>query len=515
MLLTFLLEYLRQIFAAQCRYVNASGNTGIIDALMIVRYYIGSNPAGFNSAVADGDDNSTINIVDALMVAQYSAEIISRLSCAGITPARTATPTFTPAAVITSYPTVGPNGVVVDFAALRQVIDGNGVLSDAEMDALFGNADNAQMGLAICHVHFLPDRNFAEDKANAAGAKARGAIILASVWSPPASMNSNNRIAGGNLIDKDENIWYASSDLVTPPTIEFTLNGNKTFDCVMVPEVIKLGERVTGWLLDANYNSKWNTVTTKRCIGYKWIERFNAVTASAVRLRITAEKACPVLHTFGIFLRSNSTSLPTPTPIVPARSAYIQIEAESFNNKSGAVKTEACGEGGENLGYISTGDWVQYSNIDFGNGAASFQARVAYTVDTGKIYIRLDSPAGTQIGTLTGPDTGNAQTYTTVTCPVTSATGVHDLYLCFDAWLNLNWFKFVASMSPTPTPAGIKGDGTITIVDALMTAQYVVDLTPAGFITANADVNCDSSITIVDALMMAQYYVGLIARFPC
>jgi len=61
----------------------------------------------------------------------------------------------------------------------------------------------------------------------------------------------------------------------------------------------------------------------------------------------------------------------------------------------------------------------------------------------------------------------------------------------------------------------VNSSGTVDIVDALMIAQYYVGLTPAGFVEANADVNCDSSITIVDALVVAQYYVGLIESFSC
>ena len=179
-----------------------------------------------------------------------------------------------------------------------------------------------------------------------------------------------------------------------------------------------MGERVTGWAVDAYYNNTWNTLVTKQCIGYKWLARFNAVTASAVRLRITGAKACPAIHSFGIY-STNSGPAPTPTPTPAPRSAFTQIEAESYNSKYGTVKAEACGEGGQNLGYISTGDWVCYGNIDFGSGASSFQARVASTVTTGKIYVRVDTPTGTQIGTLTVPNTGGSQTYTTVSIPVT------------------------------------------------------------------------------------------------
>jgi endoglucanase len=65
------------------------------------------------------------------------------------------------------------------------------------------------------------------------------------------------------------------------------------------------------------------------------------------------------------------------------------------------------------------------------------------------------------------------------------------------------------------TPGDVNGDGSVTIVDALLVAQYYVGLTPANFNPAAADVNCSGSIDIVDALRIAQFYVGLIASLSC
>ena len=58
------------------------------------------------------------------------------------------------------------------------------------------------------------------------------------------------------------------------------------------------------------------------------------------------------------------------------------------------------------------------------------------------------------------------------------------------------------------TPGDVNGDGTINIVDALMTAQYAVGLSPRDFRTAAADINCDGTINIIDALIIAQYSVA-------
>ncbi|MBN2443184.1 MAG: hypothetical protein JXJ04_17620 [Spirochaetales bacterium] len=56
----------------------------------------------------------------------------------------------------------------------------------------------------------------------------------------------------------------------------------------------------------------------------------------------------------------------------------------------------------------------------------------------------------------------------------------------------------------------VNGNGTVDIVDALLVAQYYVQLDPPLFDPSVADVNCDSDIDIVDALIIARYYVSII-----
>ena len=90
MLLCF---FLGQTFAAACGDVDSNGSVNIVDALVIAQYYVGLNPSNFNSAVADVNRDSSINIIDALYVAQYYVGLISRLSCQSATPSPTATPT--------------------------------------------------------------------------------------------------------------------------------------------------------------------------------------------------------------------------------------------------------------------------------------------------------------------------------------------------------------------------------------------------------------------------------------
>jgi arabinoxylan arabinofuranohydrolase len=127
------------------------------------------------------------------------------------------------------------------------------------------------------------------------------------------------------------------------------------------------------------------------------------------------------------------------------RSAFTQIEAESYNSQSG-IQAESCSEGGQNIGYIENSDYAVYNDIDFGSGAASFQARVASGTSGGNIELRLDSITGTLVGTCSVAGTGGWQTWVTATCNISGVSGTHNLYLRYTGasgyLFNINWLKF-------------------------------------------------------------------------
>lgn len=130
------------------------------------------------------------------------------------------------------------------------------------------------------------------------------------------------------------------------------------------------------------------------------------------------------------------------------RNAKERLEAENLSDKTGMV-VEKCNEGGKQLGGITNNCSAVYKNIDFGTGVAKFQARVAVDASAGgSIEIRRDSLTGELLGTCGVPSTGGWTTFATVSCPVSSTLGVHDLYLVFKTAsgksyvCNLNWFTF-------------------------------------------------------------------------
>ncbi|KNY27845.1 Carbohydrate binding family 6 [Pseudobacteroides cellulosolvens ATCC 35603 = DSM 2933] len=208
------------------------------------------------------------------------------------------------------------------------------------------------------------------------------------------------------------------------------------------------------------------------------------------------------------------TLTPSTTPVT--RSAFTQNEAESFDKQSG-VQTEACTEGGEDVGYIENGDYVVYNNVNFGSGAASFQVRCASASGGGNIEIRLDSITGPLVGTCQVASNGEWQTYDDAKCSVNGASGIHNLYLVFKGdsgyLFNLNWWKFIAVPStPTatqpliPTPANssdINHDGVINMADVILLAsRFNTVIGNAGYVDAY-DLNKDGAINMTDVILIA------------
>ena len=129
---------------------------------------------------------------------------------------------------------------------------------------------------------------------------------------------------------------------------------------------------------------------------------------------------------------------------------YIKIEAECLNQTDipegkHAVATQACSEGGVNVGWIDNGDWLRYANLDFSKGTESMELRIASPFDNAKLQIRLDSLDGQLIGTIDIPNTGGWQNWKTVKSKISPISDIHDIYLVAESTtggININWFSF-------------------------------------------------------------------------
>lgn len=211
---------------------------------------------------------------------------------------------------------------------------------------------------------------------------------------------------------------------------------------------------------------------------------------------------------------------PTPTPPPTPRSAFSRIEAEEYNSiNSSTITIIDTPGGGGGIGYIESGDSAVYSKIDFGNGATSFKAMVASAMDI-SIDLRLNSPTGTRIGTLTAGSTGDWDTYELLSCDISNVTGENDLYLVFSGPVNVDWFEFSGGAVPTnPPPVGnigdINGDGYINTGDYSMLTRHVLEIiTLTGDEFTRADVSGDGVINSNDATILKRYILEIIDKFP-
>ncbi|MBN2536001.1 MAG: hypothetical protein JXB88_24185 [Spirochaetales bacterium] len=85
--------------------VNSDSTIDIVDALLTAQYYVGLNPNPFNANQADVNCDGGIDIVDALLIAQYYVGLVTDFPC-GETPGPTPDPTSTP---VTPDPTTPPD----------------------------------------------------------------------------------------------------------------------------------------------------------------------------------------------------------------------------------------------------------------------------------------------------------------------------------------------------------------------------------------------------------------------
>jgi glucosylceramidase len=130
----------------------------------------------------------------------------------------------------------------------------------------------------------------------------------------------------------------------------------------------------------------------------------------------------------------------------PTMNATQQIQGASFSSATG-LETEDTTDatGSYDLGYVVDGATVYYKNVDFGTGVSQVNVRVASGGTGGTIEFHIDSATGALLGTAKLVVTGGYQTWQTVTAPVTTASGLHDLFVVIHGSGgigNVNWFQF-------------------------------------------------------------------------
>lgn len=103
------------------------------------------------------------------------------------------------------------------------------------------------------------------------------------------------------LLDGNEATWFQPKRGQTQATVEIDLGEERTFNRVLLQEMITGGQRVERWALDGQHNGKWKPIVLGTTIGYKRIDRFGEVTLRNVRLRIEESRAEPMVRRLALF----------------------------------------------------------------------------------------------------------------------------------------------------------------------------------------------------------------------
>jgi hypothetical protein len=129
------------------------------------------------------------------------------------------------------------------------------------------------------------------------------------------------------------------------------------------------------------------------------------------------------------------------------REASSQIAGNSYDDAHGVNDHDGV------IANIDRGDFLKYSQIDFGQGLETFEACIGVgdkysngqPANThGQMEIRLDAVDGPVVGMLITQSTGAFTTHVPQSTPITKTSGIHDVYLTFrtNAVCDLEWFTF-------------------------------------------------------------------------
>jgi len=105
-----------------------------------------------------------------------------------------------------------------------------------------------------------------------------------------------------NLTDQNPDTYWATPDEMLAPEVVLDLLRPVTFNVVSLREYLPLGQRVSGFALDAWTDRGWVEFATGTSIGNRRLIRGNSFTTTKVRLRITKAVACPALSELALYL---------------------------------------------------------------------------------------------------------------------------------------------------------------------------------------------------------------------
>lgn len=139
----------------------------------------------------------------------------------------------------------------------------------------------------------------------------RNSVLLLNIPPDRRGLISENDIRSlegmRSILDATFRINLAESAKCTPVSgalpgsTEYDLKENKIFDCMMLQENIRNGQRVAEFSVEAFIDGRYKEICHGTTIGYKRLLRFNPVTTRQVRLIIHSSRDTAKIAGFGIY----------------------------------------------------------------------------------------------------------------------------------------------------------------------------------------------------------------------
>ncbi len=247
-----------------------------------------------------------------------------------------------------------------------------------------------------------------------------------------------------------------NASFTAPATVTITANASDADGTISNVQFLN-GSTLLGTDATAPYSFNWTNIAAGTyTITARATDNSGAITTStAITITVTT---APVAQTpYG------GTPWPIPGKI-EAENYDLGGQGVSFNETTAGnagnayrtddvdIETTADTGGGYNVGWIAQGEWLEYT-VDVTAGTYTLEARVASANSGGSFHIELD---GVNIsGAITVPNTGDWQTFQTVTIPNLSlSAGEKIMRIAMDAsWFNINYVTFSsASVTPNVPP---------------------------------------------------------------
>jgi hypothetical protein len=141
--------------------------------------------------------------------------------------------------------------------------------------------------------------------------------------------------------------------------------------------------------------------------------------------------------------------------------ATSDISADCFASSQGTISvtsttdSDPSGVDGNQVTQLTNGDYLEYSNINFGSGSSQLDARIASGASpgvSGLVEVVLDNPSNSPVGSFAVANTGGWSTWKTIPANISKVTGTHNVYLVFVSgaggnppYASLHYFSFPTS----------------------------------------------------------------------